>query len=176
MLKLLDILHLHYRHVISLILCCFCHKYAIFLCVYVVKCASLINLEISIFFFNITFLRKGHNYIASCNAQPPKKNIIKTKLFLFSLHHVYSKGCTDIRSHGHSFHAIFDRAGHSCSHQMTTPDIRAHIKLPPWTFLLISNYHTDIRSHDYSVLERSTGYSLSACTKRLVTICPPMQK
>ena len=30
---------------------------------------------------------------------------------------------TDIRSH-----AIFDRAGHSCSHQMTTPDIRAHIK------------------------------------------------
>jgi len=33
---------------------------------------------------------------------------------------------TDIRSH-----AIFDRAGHSCSHQMTTPDIRAHIKWPP---------------------------------------------
>jgi len=30
---------------------------------------------------------------------------------------------TDIRSH-----AIFDRAGHSCSHQMTTPDIRAHIE------------------------------------------------
>jgi len=30
---------------------------------------------------------------------------------------------TDIRSH-----AIFDRAGHSCLHQMTTPDIRAHIK------------------------------------------------
>jgi len=50
---------------------------------------------------------------------------------------------TDIRSH-----AIFDRAGHSCSHQMTTwtfvltsnyhPDIRAHIKLPPRTFVLIS--------------------------------------
>jgi len=30
---------------------------------------------------------------------------------------------TDIRPH-----AIFDRAEHSCSHQMTTPDIRAHIK------------------------------------------------
>jgi len=42
----------------------------------------------------------------------------------------------DIRSH-----AIFDRAGHSCLHQMTTPDIRAHFKLPPRTFVLTSNYH-----------------------------------
>jgi len=38
---------------------------------------------------------------------------------------------TDIRSH-----AIFDRAGHLCSHQMTTPDIRAHIKLPPRTYYI----------------------------------------
>jgi len=37
MLKLLDILHLHYRHVIQLILCCFCHRHAIVLCMYVVK-------------------------------------------------------------------------------------------------------------------------------------------
>ena len=55
---------------------------------------------------------------------------------------------TDIRSH-----AIFDRAGrtfvltsndhpgHSCSHQITTPDIRAHIKLPPRTFVLILNLY-----------------------------------
>jgi len=35
---------------------------------------------------------------------------------------------------------IFDRAGHSCSHQMTTPDIRAHIKLQPRTFV-----HTTIQ-------------------------------
>jgi len=47
---------------------------------------------------------------------------------------------TDIRSH-----AIFDRAGHSCSHQMTTPDIRAHIKLTPRTFVLIStSFHLSI--------------------------------
>jgi len=48
--------------------------------------------------------------------------------------------CTDIRSHGHSFPRGFwqgrtfvltsnDHPGHSCSHQITTPDIRAHIKL-----------------------------------------------
>ena len=54
--------------------------------------------------------------------------------------------------YGHSFPRDFyqgrtfvltsnDHPGHSCSHQMTTPDIRAHIKLPPRTFVLISNYH-----------------------------------
>jgi len=48
--------------------------------------------------------------------------------------------CTDIRSHRHSFPRGFwqgrtfvltsnDHPGHSCSHQITTPDIRAHIKL-----------------------------------------------
>jgi len=65
--------------------------------------------------------------------------------------------------YGHSFPREFwqgrtfvltsnDHPGHSCSNQMTTPNIRAHIKLPPRTFVLISNYHPDIRLHDYSVL------------------------
>jgi len=37
----------------------------------------------------------------------------------------------------HSFPRDFDRAGHSCSHQMTTP--------PPRTFVLTSNYHPNVR-------------------------------
>jgi len=58
MLELLDILHLHYRHVISLILCWFCHRHTLILCMYIVnllnKCTCIINLlKISIFFFNI---------------------------------------------------------------------------------------------------------------------------
>jgi len=90
--------------------------------------------------------------------------------------------CTDIRSHGHSFPRDFrqgrtfvltsnDHPGHSCSRQMTTPDIRAHIKLPPRTFVLTSNYHPghsclyqittpDIRSHDYSVLKCKVTYTI----------------
>jgi len=58
----------------------------------------------------------------------------------------------DIRSHAHSFPRDFwqgrtfvltskKHPGHLCSHQMTTPDIRAHIKWPPRTFVLISNDH-----------------------------------
>jgi len=68
------------------------------------------------------------------------------------------KWIPDIRYHGHSFPCDFwqgrtfvltsnDHPGHSCSHQMTTPDIRAHIKLPPRTFMLTSNDHPDIRAH-----------------------------
>jgi len=59
--------------------------------------------------------------------------------------------CTDIRSHGHSFPRDFwqgrtfvatlnDHPGHSWPHQMTTPDIRGHIKWPPRTFVLTSKF------------------------------------
>ena len=78
---------------------------------------------------------------------------------------------TDIRSH-----AIFDRAGHSCSNQMTTPDIRAHIKWQHRTFVLTSNYHPgrscsyqittpDIRAHINFI---SFIYSLHAFTLLLI--------
>ena len=64
----------------------------------------------------------------------------------------YTYRIPDIRSHRHSIPRDFwqgrtfvltsnDHPGHSCSHQMTTPDIRAHIKWTPRTFVLISNYH-----------------------------------
>ena len=60
MLKLLDIFHLHYRHFIPLILCCFCHRHAIFVCVCMLLNllnACIINLfDISILFFNINLL------------------------------------------------------------------------------------------------------------------------
>jgi len=60
----------------------FCHRHAIFLCMLLTllnKCASVIIL-IEIIFFSLkkTFLRKKHNYIASCNAQPPKKKFKQT--------------------------------------------------------------------------------------------------
>ena len=48
---------------------------------------------------------------------------IPKKSFMFKASGVRTFVLTDIR-----FHAIFDRAGHSWPHQMTTPDIRGHIK------------------------------------------------
>jgi len=76
---------------------------------------------------------------------------------------------TDIRSH-----AIFDRARHSCSHLMTTLDIRAHIKWPPGhscsyqmttrTFVLISNDHPDIRAHIKWPPGHSCSYQMTTQT------------
>jgi len=78
---------------------------------------------------------------------------IPKKSFMFKASGVRTFVLTNIRSH-----TIFDRAGHLCSYQITTTDIHAHIKWPPRTFVLTSNYHPghscsyqmttpDIRAH-----------------------------
>jgi len=98
----------------------------------------------------------GHKYFTNWN-----------ELFVYLhswLYHATPFVPTDIRSH-----AIFDRAGHSCSHQMTTPDIRAHIKWPPRTFVFTSNYHPG-HSCSYQIVRDSIRITSSSKWRR--TLCP----
>ena len=79
-------------------------------------------------------------YENCAESEKKTQNRLSRKLYFTSV--LCCIWCTDIRSHGHSFSRDFwqgrtfvltsnDHPGHSCSHQFTTPDIRAHIKLPP---------------------------------------------
>jgi len=103
--------------------------------------------------------------IITMKRQKQNKIIILDCLFISDqgMYCILSLRCTDICSHGHSFPHDFwqgrtfvltpnDHPWHPCLHQMTTPDIRSHIKLPPghsftWLFsslIMYSNLYNSL--------------------------------
>jgi len=84
--------------------------------------------------FTLCLTKNGHNK----SLLSYKRRAIQVRLyFIISL---WVIRIPDIRSHGLCSHAIFDRAGRSCTYQMTTQ-----------TFMHISNYHPG-RSFPYTLL------------------------